>query len=90
MHTLNFKFFTEVFIITLIAGKIIKAFSLCQNFQLLMDTKKKSDEVSCLHGIRALNSLALLLSHKQMALLFVPYTNRIFTAQVHIHLFQLF
>lgn len=65
----------------MIAG-ISQAFSLCHNFQILIDTEKKFDEVSCLHGLRLLNSLALLLSHKQMALLFIPYTNRTFTAQV--------
>lgn len=42
----------------------------------LFNLNGSADEVTCLHGIRTLNALALLLSHKCMQLLFYPYVNR--------------
>lgn len=55
---------------------LIQSFSLKKTVATLLDLRAPPDDVACLHGIRALNALALLLSHKCMQLLFYPYVNR--------------
>ncbi|XP_054263873.1 O-acyltransferase like protein-like [Macrosteles quadrilineatus] len=62
--------------------EILRAFSLTRNIRSLLNTEARQDEVAGLHGARALNAFGLLLSHKQMALMFLPYTNRTDLAQV--------
>ncbi|XP_026466957.1 nose resistant to fluoxetine protein 6-like [Ctenocephalides felis] len=60
-------------------NSIFKAFSLPHNFRRLIDTSSKTDEndpLACLHGIRALNALIILVNHKSMAVLFYPVSNR--------------
>lgn len=68
---------------------ILEAFSLKKNIRLLFSLQGSGDEVTCLHGIRALNALALLLSHKCMQLLFYSYVNRTQMADVSIFLLVL-
>lgn len=57
-------------------NKIIKCFSIRKNWEILTNTKPVNDDLECLHGARFLNAVGLLLSHKQMAMLFIPTFNR--------------
>lgn len=61
---------------------MFEAFSIHANFKTLVDMNVSSGDISSLHGIRFLNALALLLSHKHAALLFTPYMNRTSMAKV--------
>lgn len=61
---------------------MLEAFSLRRNVHSLLDTETPRHDIPSLHGIRALNAVGLLLSHKQMALLFLPFVNRTSLAQV--------
>ncbi|PNF21733.1 hypothetical protein B7P43_G10363 [Cryptotermes secundus] len=61
--------------------RLIKAFSLKKNLQKLLNTESVRNDVPCLHGIRALNALALIIFHKSVALYFNPYINRAEMAQ---------
>ncbi|KAG8222358.1 hypothetical protein J437_LFUL015954 [Ladona fulva] len=47
-----------------------------RNFKELFSLSSSSDDIQCIHGIRFLNALALLLSHKSIALFFNPFVNR--------------
>jgi hypothetical protein len=62
--------------------RLVKAFSLKRNVQKLLNTESVSNDVACLHGIRALNAMALIIFHKSVALYFNPYINRTHMAQV--------
>jgi hypothetical protein len=69
----------------LISGKtlrLIKAFSLKRNLRTLLNTESAPSDITCLHGIRALNALALIIFHKSVALHFNPYVNRTHMAEV--------
>ncbi|KAL3280802.1 hypothetical protein HHI36_004033 [Cryptolaemus montrouzieri] len=57
------------------ANEYITAFSLKKNCHSLFEMKR-DDNIKAVHGIRFLNSFLLLLSHKSMAIFFIPYTNR--------------
>lgn len=61
---------------------MLEAFSLRRNIHSLLDMETPRHDIPSLHGIRALNAVGLLLSHKQMALLFLPFVNRTSLAQV--------
>ena len=60
----------------------MKCFSLKQNLTLLLSTDTSKDDLGVVHGARFLNAIALLLSHKQMALMFNPFMNRTEMSQV--------
>ena len=60
----------------------LESFSLRKNVRSLICTAAPVDDVSCLHGIRALNAIALLLSHKCMQLLYYSYVNRTHMSEV--------
>jgi len=55
---------------------LLLCFSLKKNCQQLFTFKRDSNDIATVHGIRMLNSIMLLLSHKSMAMFFSPYTNR--------------
>lgn len=57
------------------ANEYITAFSLTKNWNSFI-TIKKDDNIKAVHGIRFLNSVLLILSHKSMATFFVPFSNR--------------
>lgn len=61
------------------------AFSLKKNILWLFNTKKSSDDIGVIHGIRFFNALMLVLAHKSLALFFVPYVNRTDMAEVCMH-----
>lgn len=67
---------------TYLGQDMLEAFSLRRNIRSLLDTETPRHDIPSLHGIRALNAVGLLLSHKQMALLFLPFVNRTTIAQV--------
>ncbi|CAH1974646.1 unnamed protein product [Acanthoscelides obtectus] len=54
----------------------ILAFSLKKNFDSLFTIKNNSNDIEVLHGIRWLNAVALIAAHKNMAMLFEPFSNR--------------
>lgn len=55
---------------------LLLCFSLKRNCEQLFSFKRDSNDIAAVHGIRMLNSVMLLLSHKSMALFFSPYSNR--------------
>ncbi|KAK9874774.1 hypothetical protein WA026_005581 [Henosepilachna vigintioctopunctata] len=55
---------------------LLECFDIRKNWKLLTNVKESDQEVKILHGIRALSALALLISHKTMALFYNPYINR--------------
>ncbi|XP_046395284.1 nose resistant to fluoxetine protein 6-like [Ischnura elegans] len=58
------------------AWKVTNSFSLRRNCTQLMSTSAPADDIKCIHGIRFLNAIALLLCHKSMSLLYNPFVNR--------------
>jgi hypothetical protein len=60
----------------------MKAFSLKKNVLTLLNTENVSNDIACLHGIRTLNAVALIIFHKSVALYFNPYVNRTYMVEV--------
>ncbi|EDV91949.1 nose resistant to fluoxetine protein 6 [Drosophila grimshawi] len=52
------------------------AFSLDKNLRWLFSTRSSSGDIEAVHGIRFLNAMMLIFSHKSMAMFFNPYNNR--------------
>lgn len=65
------------------------AFSLRKNLTSILSTKRTSDDIEAIHGIRCLNAILLLFAHKSMALFFVPYVNRTEMVEVTILLINI-
>ncbi|XP_026467559.1 O-acyltransferase like protein-like [Ctenocephalides felis] len=59
-------------------NELLVSFSLYKNGLQLIATKKpnESSEIHAAHGIRFLNAFMLIISHKSLALFFIPYVNR--------------
>lgn len=55
--------------------KILSCFAVQKNWSDLVKTSSDGEDIPIVHGGRALNALALLLSHKQMAQLYNPFVN---------------
>ncbi|CAH0558920.1 unnamed protein product [Brassicogethes aeneus] len=72
-----------------IFSKILFCFAFQRNFESLTTVKDEKEEFSSIHGFRALSAIALLGTHKSMALLFNPYINRVKLAEV-IFLYSIF
>ncbi|XP_053678565.1 nose resistant to fluoxetine protein 6-like [Anopheles nili] len=51
-------------------------FSLVKNTRSILSFKEEKNDIGCVHGIRFLNAMLLLIAHKSMALFFNPYVNR--------------
>ncbi|XP_023032742.1 nose resistant to fluoxetine protein 6 [Drosophila willistoni] len=51
-------------------------FSLDKNLRWLFSTSSSPGDIEAVHGIRFLNALMLIFSHKSMAMFFNPYNNR--------------
>ncbi|XP_043267345.1 uncharacterized protein [Venturia canescens] len=63
--------------------RIIMSFSLRRTWKIL--TKIESDnsgEISCVHGIRSLATIALYVAHKMIPTSQIPYANRIFLTEI--------
>ncbi|KMZ09816.1 uncharacterized protein LOC6740135 [Drosophila simulans] len=52
------------------------AFSLDKNLRWLFSTSSAPGDIEAVHGIRFLNAIMLIFSHKSMAMFFNPYNNR--------------
>lgn len=57
-------------------------FSLEKNLGWLFSTSSSPDDIQTVHGLRLLNAIMLLFSHKSMAMFFNPYNNRTEMAEV--------
>lgn len=57
-------------------NEIFVAFSLKKNILSMISIERQGNDLEAVHGIRFINAIMLLLSHKSMALLFLPYVNR--------------
>ncbi|XP_039294566.1 O-acyltransferase like protein isoform X1 [Nilaparvata lugens] len=61
----------------------LMCFSLKKNWKKLTDTEtSNAEDIDCLNGVRFMSALALLFSHKQMGLMFLPYINRTDLAEI--------
>lgn len=67
-------------------AQCLMGFSLVKNTKKLVSFDRAPDDIECIHGIRTLNAIMLLISHKSMALFFNPYINRTQMASVSIYL----
>lgn len=76
-------------------ARLLLAFAIQKNWKQLTDFDNKdckngsavnkasnNEEIKAVHGIRALSALALLMSHKSVALMYNPYINRTHTMKV--------
>ncbi|CRK95963.1 CLUMA_CG009406, isoform A [Clunio marinus] len=52
------------------------AFSVTKNIQDLLNVDDNPNEIQTVHGIRFLNAMVLMFTHKSMAILFNPFINR--------------
>ncbi|XP_058064194.1 nose resistant to fluoxetine protein 6 isoform X2 [Anopheles bellator] len=57
-------------------AELLTAFSLIRNVRAVVCLKEERNDIACVHGIRFLNAMLLLIAHKSMALFFNPYVNR--------------
>lgn len=62
--------------------RVAMAFSLKRNMRDLLRTDVPDDDISCLHGLRAIFSLIIYILHRQVFGLFVPMTNRTELAEI--------
>nr|CAD7459822.1 unnamed protein product [Timema tahoe] len=58
------------------------AFSIKKTLPELLSVKRGDGNIQCLHGIRTVCTVALYVTHKYMAILLIPYSNRIYLAQI--------
>lgn len=58
------------------------SFSLKRTFKSLFSLKRPEGDIKAVHGIRCLNAIMLLVSHKSIAIFFYPYLNRTEMAEV--------
>uniref|UniRef100_A0A1I8Q534 Nose resistant-to-fluoxetine protein N-terminal domain-containing protein n=1 Tax=Stomoxys calcitrans TaxID=35570 RepID=A0A1I8Q534_STOCA len=87
------RFFTIILSITILStiyhvctknekpSEWLTAFSLQKNLTWLFSTSSSSDDIEAVHGLRFMNAVMLLISHKSMALFFNAYDNRTEMAQ---------
>ena len=57
-------------------SSLMNCFSLMRNVEQLFSLKRAGDDIESVHGIRMINAIMLVISHKSMALFFIPYTYR--------------
>lgn len=69
-------------IIHVFVDKWIMAFSIKENFMSSISMERPSTDIETVHGIRCVNAILLLVSHKSMAVFFQPAPNR--TAYVEV------
>nr|CAD7256295.1 unnamed protein product [Timema shepardi] len=62
--------------------KMLMAFSIKKTLPELLSVKRGDGNIQCIHGIRTVCTVALYVLHKYMALLFIPYSNRIYFTQI--------
>lgn len=64
------------------ADDVLVAFSLWKNTKALISLKRDPSDIGPIHGIRLINAILLVLSHKTMAVFFNPHVNR--TAMIEV------
>nr|CAD7256296.1 unnamed protein product [Timema shepardi] len=62
--------------------KMLMAFSIKKTLPELLSVEKGDGDIKCIHGVRALATVALYVAHKVLALAFLPYSNRIHLTQL--------
>ena len=78
-NNISKQFLTIYYFYYLISGDILiilKSFSLKRNVRTLMCKDESPHDIPYIHGIRAVNALALVIFHKSAALAFKAYINR--------------
>jgi hypothetical protein len=65
----------------------VQAFSVRKNVSALFSLSRSPDDIESVHGIRAFSALLLLVGHKGLLLLFIPYMNRTAMAEVKLNFF---
>lgn len=66
-----------------LAKDLLLAFSLPKNWAALLSTKRSSDDIESVHGIRFFNAMMLLLCHKSMSVFYNGYSNRTEMSEVY-------
>ncbi|XP_018574626.1 nose resistant to fluoxetine protein 6-like, partial [Anoplophora glabripennis] len=56
--------------------QLLMCFAIQRNYKIIATIRKNENEIQALHGVRALSALALIISHKVMALFYNPFMNR--------------
>lgn len=73
---------TVEFILGSIWLQLLMCFAIQRNYKELTTIRDTKNEIKGLHGVRALSALALIISHKVMALFYNPYMNRSIMSEV--------
>jgi hypothetical protein len=63
------------------SGGVLNAFSLYRSVSKLT-ASSTDDEIACIHGVRGLATIALLVAHKFLPVAVMPYTNRLKITEV--------
>lgn len=63
-------------------SNFLEAFSIQRNFKKLTNLSENRTDIRSVHGVRFFSALALLMAHKTMALLYNPYINKVWMAEV--------
>lgn len=63
-------------------SQFLKCFDLRENFGQLTEMSANKNEYQSVHGVRFFSALALIMAHKTMALLYNPYINKSWMAEV--------
>jgi hypothetical protein len=61
------------------------AFSLRKNARELLTDLPVEGDINCIHGVRALCTIAVYLLHRTLTLGFIPYSNRVELTEVSLH-----
>lgn len=64
-------------------NSLVKAFSLKQTTGKLLSEANEDGDIECIHGIRALTTIALYIAHKLIPIGMMSFTNRGFLTEVY-------
>lgn len=59
------------------------SFSIKRSCEELLKNEQTSDDIQCIHGIRAVTTLILYCAHKLLPIARIPFSNRTFLTEVH-------
>lgn len=59
-----------------VLDELLVAFSIWKNGKSLISLERPANDIGTIHGIRLINAILLLVSHKSMAVFFNPHVNR--------------
>lgn len=85
--SLKLSRYLEYFVSALISWIVFFTDSFLRSFSLYYTLNKltapgTTDEIACIHGIRGIATLALLVAHKFLPVAVMPYTNRVKITEV--------